>query len=108
MIDNITPKLKLDILAENLEGQLNSFEWWHFNQIIQQILLNRGERAAEVVLIEKWRAKELKRLNQEIIRDIIYSRMKNQYKEAQGETKPDLAKFVSATINSGKLRLFNQ
>lgn len=57
------PRLKLDILIERLEGQLNSSEWWHFCQIIKEILLNRGERAAEVILIEKWRASELKRLN---------------------------------------------
>lgn len=30
-VDNLNPSLKLDILIESLEGQLNSSEWWHFN-----------------------------------------------------------------------------
>lgn len=70
------------------------------------IILSRGEKAAEVIMIEKWRAKEMSRLSADFIRDIIYSKLKNQYKEQQIEIKPDMAKHLTYSINSGKLRLF--
>jgi hypothetical protein len=105
LVDHQLPRLKLDILIERLEGQLNSTEWWHFCQIINAILLNRGEKAAEVTLIEKWRASELKRLNQENIRDIIFAKLKNQYKEQQNLPKPDLARYLNYNIRKANLSL---
>jgi hypothetical protein len=44
-------------------------------------MLSRGEKAAEVVLIENRRNREMKRMKTEFIRDIINSKLKNQYKE---------------------------
>ena len=43
--------------------------------------MSRGEKAAEVIQIEIRRNKEMKRMKTDLIRDIIHSKLKNQYKE---------------------------
>jgi len=107
-VDSINPKLKLDIFMERLEGSLNGSEWWHFYHIIHQIMMSRGEKAAEVILIENRRRKQMNGMKTEFIRDIINSKLKNQYKEQPNEIKPDIAKQIKYTINNSKLKLFNQ
>jgi hypothetical protein len=94
-VDNINPRLTLDIIIERLEGTMNGSEWWRFYHVIEQIILSRGEKAAEVILIENRRSKEMKRMKTDFIRDIINSKLKNQYKEQQNEIKPDIAKSIS-------------
>ena len=49
----------------------------------------------------------MKRMKTDFIRDIINSKLKNQYKEQQNEIKPDIAKRISYTIGDAKLKLFN-
>lgn len=80
-VDNINPRLTLDIMIERLEGSMNGSEWWRLYHVIEQIILSRGEKAAEVILIENRRSKEMKRMKTDFIRDIINSKLKNQYKE---------------------------
>lgn len=106
-VDNINPRLTLDIIIERLEGSMNGSEWWRFYHVIEQIILSRGEKAAEVILIENRRSKEMKRMKTDFIRDIINSKLKNQYKEQQNEIKPDIAKSISYKINNAKLKLYN-
>lgn len=86
---------------------MNGSEWWRFYYTLEHILLSRGEKAAEVILIENRRAKEMKRMKTDFIRDIINSKLKNQYKEQQSEMKSDLAKKISYSVNDAKLKLFN-
>ena len=44
----------------------------------------------------------------DFIRDIINSKLKNQYKEqTKNETKPDIAKIINYNISDAKLKLFN-
>lgn len=86
---------------------MNGSEWWRFYHVIEQIILSRGEKAAEVILIENRRSKEMKRMKTDFIRDIINSKLKNQYKEQQNEIKPDIAKSISYKINNAKLKLYN-
>jgi hypothetical protein len=43
-------------------------------------MLSRGEKAAEVIMIEKWRNREMKRLDLDYIRDMIKTKLKNSYK----------------------------
>lgn len=80
-VDNLNPKLTFDVDIERMEGSFNGSEWWRFYEVIEQIVLSRGEKAAEVILIENRRSKEMKRMKTEFIRDIINSKLKNQYKE---------------------------
>ena len=68
-------------MVEKCEGKFNGSEWRHFYHIIQQIILSRGEKAAEVILIEKLRSKEISRMKTDFIREVIKSKLKNQYKE---------------------------
>lgn len=105
-VDNINPSLKIDVSVEKMEGQLNSNEWWHFSQIIQAIMLSRGEKAAEVIMIEKWRNREMKRLDLDYIGAMIKTKLKNSYKN-QHDERPDLAKNIIFNIGTGKLKLFN-
>jgi len=76
-VDNLNPKLTIDVDIERLEGSMNGTEWWRFYHVIEQIVLSRGEKAAEVILIENRRSKEMKRMKTEFIRDIINSKLKN-------------------------------
>jgi hypothetical protein len=76
-VDNLNPALTLDILVERLEGSMNGSEWTRFYDIIEQLVMSRGEKAAEVILIENRRSKEMKRMKTEFIRDIINSKLKN-------------------------------
>ena len=71
-------------------------------------MLSRGEKAAEVVLIENRRNREMKRMKTEFIRDIINSKLKNQYKEQQNEIKPDITKSLTYSIIDSKFKLSNQ
>ena len=80
-VDNLNPSLTLDILVERLEGSMNGSEWTRFYDIIEQLVMSRGEKAAEVIKMENRRSKEMKRMKTEFIRDIINSKLKNQYKE---------------------------
>jgi hypothetical protein len=107
-VDNINPSLTLAIVIERLEGSMNGAEWWRFYHVIEQIIMSRGEKAAEVIQIENRRTKEMNRMKTDFIRDIINSKLKNQYKEQLNEIKPDIAKSISYKINNGKLKLFNQ
>lgn len=106
-VDNINPSLTLAIVIERLEGSMNGAEWWRFYHVIEQIIMSRGEKAAEVIQIENRRTKEMNRMKTDFIRDIINSKLKNQYKEQLNEIKPDIAKSISYKINNGKLKLFN-
>lgn len=107
-VDHYNPRIKLNISIERLEGSMNGTEWWRFYHVIEQIVLSRGEKAAEVILVEKYRSKEMKRMKTDFIRDIINSKLKNQYKEQQNDIKPDMAKTISYSISNAKLKLFNQ
>ena len=42
--------------------------------------MSRGEKAAEVLMIEQRRCKEMTRMSTDFIRDIINSKLKSQYK----------------------------
>jgi hypothetical protein len=106
-VDNLNAGITMDVAIERLEGSMNGSEWWRFYHVIEQIVLSRGEKAAEVIQIENRRAKEMKRMKTDFIRDIINSKLKNQYKEQQNEIKPDIAKRVTYSINDAKLKLFN-
>lgn len=106
-VDNTNPRIKLDISIGYLEGSLNGSEWWHFYNIIHPIMMSRGEKAAEVVLIENRRSKLMKRMKTDFIRDSINAKLKGQYKEQQNEIKPDIAKCIKYSIKNGKLKLFN-
>ena len=106
-VDHYNPRIKLNINIERLEGSMNGTEWWRFYHVIEQIVLSRGEKAAEVILVEKYRSKEMKRMKIDFIRDIINSKLKNQYKEQQNDIKPDMAKTISYSINNAKLKLFH-
>mmetsp|Transcript_26404 Transcript_26404/g.40309 ORF Transcript_26404/g.40309 Transcript_26404/m.40309 type:complete len:96 (+) Transcript_26404:4490-4777(+) len=70
--------------------------------------MGRGEKAAEVIVIENRRAKEMQRMKTDFIKDMITTKLKNQYKEQNNQTKPDLAKNISYSINSCKVTLFNK
>ena len=48
-VDNLNPSLTLDILVERLEGSMNGSEWTRFYDIIEQLVMSRGEKAAEVI-----------------------------------------------------------
>ena len=107
-VDNLNPSLTLDILVERLEGSMNGSEWTRFYDIIEQLVMSRGEKAAEVIKMENRRSKEMKRMKTEFIRDIINSKLKNQYKEMQNEVAPEMSKRISYSINNGSIKLFNQ
>ena len=107
-VDNFNPKLTLDILVEKLEGSMNGSEWNSFYDIVNRLLMSRGEKAAEAIQIENKRIKQMKRMKTEYIRDIINVQLKNQYKEQQNEIAPDIAKSISYSISKGKITLFNE
>jgi len=48
-VDNFNPKLTLDILVEKLEGSMNGSEWNSFYDIVNRLLMSRGEKAAEAI-----------------------------------------------------------
>ena len=86
---------------------MNGSEWTRFYDIIEQLVMSRGEKAAEVIKMENRRSKEMKRMKTEFIRDIINSKLKNQYKEMQNEVAPEMSKRISYSINNGSIKLFN-
>jgi hypothetical protein len=108
IVDHFNPRIKLNIMIEKCEGKFNGSEWRHFQHILQQIIMSRGEKAAEVILIEKLRSKEISRMKTDFISEFIKSKLKNQYKELQNEIRPDMAKMLSYSIISGNIKLFNQ
>lgn len=44
--------MSIDIMVEKLEGELTGSNMWHFVYVLKSILFDRGEKAAEVILIE--------------------------------------------------------
>jgi hypothetical protein len=106
-VDNLNPRLTVEIDVERLEGSMNGAEWLRFHDVFEQVVLSRGEKAGEVIVIENRRGKEMERMKAGFIRDLINSKLKNQFKEQQNEIKPDIAKRVSCKVGDAKLKLFN-
>lgn len=44
--------MSIDITVNKLEAEVNGPNMWHFIFVLKSILFDRGEKAAEMVLIE--------------------------------------------------------
>lgn len=51
-VDHLNSKISIDILVEKLESEMNGPNMWHFVHVLKTILFDRGEKAAELILIE--------------------------------------------------------
>lgn len=51
-VDHLNSKMSIDILIEKLESEMDGPNMWHFVYVLKSILFDRGEKAAESVLIE--------------------------------------------------------
>ena len=80
-VDSLNPRLTIEADVERLEGSMNGSEWWRFYDVIEQIVLSRGEKANEVIQIQTRRSRELKKMKTDYIAEIINYQLKNQYKQ---------------------------
>lgn len=51
-VDYLNPQISIDILVDKLVSEMNGPNMWHFIYVLKTILFDRGEKAAEAVLIE--------------------------------------------------------
>jgi hypothetical protein len=51
-VDHYNAKNSIDIVIEKLVADMNGPNMWHFIYVLKSILFDRGEKAAEMVLIE--------------------------------------------------------
>lgn len=51
-VSHSNSKMAIDIVVERLDAEINGPNMWHFIYVIKSILFDRGEKAAEIVLIE--------------------------------------------------------
>ena len=49
---------------------------WHFINVLQGVLFERGEKQAEEIRVEKTRIKELESMRADLIRSIIDKKLK--------------------------------
>ena len=66
-VDNNNPSLTLDIKVENVKGSVSGQDWTRFLQVLEQIMMSRGEKATEVIIMENRRNKEMKRMKTDYI-----------------------------------------
>lgn len=51
-VSHINSKISIDIVVDRLDAEINGPNMWHFIYVLKSILFDRGEKAADIVLIE--------------------------------------------------------
>ena len=108
LVNYSTPQYGIDLSIGTVTCEMDGPSMFHFVSVAHLILLSRGEKSAELILIEEARQRDLDEFGPNRLKQMIDDEVKvSLYKLGIDSIKPDLNRRVQYMIKTMKFNMFN-
>lgn len=76
MIDHQNPQYGIDLYIEKLTCEMDGPSMFHFVSVVHLILLSRGEKSAELIMIEEAKQRDLDKFGASKLKEMIDEEVK--------------------------------
>ena len=98
------PKVSIGLSIKEVKCDMDGPNMWHFASVFQSILLNRGEKSADLQLIEEAKLNELKMFRPEILQTMVDKEVK---KNLCRFAKKQFSRRVTYNIDNCEFSFYN-